>query len=72
MRMRGATREQDYDCARIVAALAEVALGKPWVAFDQLIAEAYAVLPADVQVRLVAYDVEGAATRRLRDDEFDD
>jgi hypothetical protein len=71
MRMRGANREQDYDCASIVAALAEVALGRPWVAFDQLIAEAYAVLPADVRARLVAYDVEAAATRTLRDDEFD-
>ena len=43
MPMRGTTPEQDYECASIVAALAEVALGKPWVAFDELMAEAYAV-----------------------------
>ena len=72
MPMRGTTPEQHYECASIVAALAEVALGKPWVAFDQLMAEAYAVLPADVRVRLVAYDIEDAARKRLRGDGFDD
>ena len=60
MRMRGTTREQDYECASIVAALAEVALGRPWGAFEQVIAEAYGVLPADVRVRLAAYDIEDA------------
>ncbi len=72
MRMREAIREWDRDCASIVAALAEVALGKPWAAFDQLIAEAHAVLPTDVQVGLMAYDIEAAATERRRDDAFDD
>ena len=72
MPMRGTSPEQDYECASIVAALAEVALGKPWVAFDQLMAEAYAVLPADVRVQLVAYDIEDAARKRLRGDGFDD
>jgi len=70
MRMRGTTREQDYGCASIVAALAEVALGKPWVAFDQLIAEACAVLPADVRARLGTYDIEEAARTSFQDDEF--
>jgi lambda repressor-like predicted transcriptional regulator len=67
MRMRERTREQDYECASIVAALAEVALGRPWVAFEQVIAEAYGVLPADVRARLAAYDIEdaGDGIRRL-------
>jgi hypothetical protein len=72
MRMRGATRERECDCASIIAALAEVALGKPWVAFDQVIAEACAVLPADVRVRLLAYDIEGAVRTRHQDDDFND
>jgi hypothetical protein len=70
--MRGTTPEQGYECASIVAALAEVALGKPWAAFDQLMAEAFAVLPADVRGRLVAYDIEDAARKTLRGDGFDD
>jgi hypothetical protein len=70
--MRGTTPEQDYECASIVAALAEVALGKPWAALDQLMAEAFAVLPADIRVRLMAYEFEDAARKRLRGDGFDD
>ena len=61
MRMLGVTGDQDLDCASIVAALAEVAVGKPWVAFDRLLVDAYALLPADVRARLVAYDLRSAA-----------
>ena len=66
MRRSAETLEQQSDCAGIIGALAEVALGKPLAAFDQLIAEAYEILPADVWGRLAAYDVEQEARTRLR------
>jgi hypothetical protein len=35
-------------------------------------AEAFAVLPAGIRVRLMAYEIEDAARKRLRGDEFTD
>ena len=66
MRRSAETLEEQCDCAGIIGALAEVALGKPLAAFDQLIAEAYEVLPPDLWRRLATYDLEEEARTGAR------
>ena len=65
--MRAKARDHDCSFADLFAALAEVALGKPWAAFDRVLTDAHENLPPDVRARLAAYDIEkDPAMRRSR------
>jgi hypothetical protein len=71
MRMRGVSPEPAGEYAGIVAALAEIALSRPWRAFDQLMAEVYATLPVDVRARLSAPDQGTAVPSTTAADHLD-
>ena len=60
MRTRTRTPDQDGASADIIRAVAEVSLGRPRIALDQLIREVYAVLPPELSVRLASCKIEDA------------
>jgi hypothetical protein len=55
MRLRAKTEPDDRSWAGIYAAVADVAIGKPWAAFDRVVADAHALLPPDVRASLVTH-----------------
>jgi hypothetical protein len=55
MRLRAKTEPDDRSWGGIYAAVADVALGKPWAAFDRVVADAHALLPPDVRACLATH-----------------
>jgi hypothetical protein len=55
MRLRAETEPDDRGWGGIYAAVADVALGKPWAAFDRVVADAHALLPPDVRACIVTH-----------------
>jgi hypothetical protein len=55
---------EDGDWSGIYAAVAEVAMGKPWAEFDRVVAHAHALMPPDVRAGLIAHGIPRGVRKR--------